>query len=239
MPALSSAAMCSRRSRRARMPPWIFGWSVLTRPSSISGKPVCADTSVTRTPSFSSSLAVPPVETICTPSAARARANSTTPDLSETLMSARETFTFRVSLPMSSRLDPQLLDFLAQGIAIDAEHCRRGALVARGLAQHRLDQWPFDVLEHHVVDRGGLLAVHVAEIALQGTLHRVGELGVAAHAASCARASKNLPSAASCAAAFRISFASRRKASPPGRPRTYQPMCLRAIRTPCSSPYNA
>src|SRR6185295_3052895 len=177
MPALPMAAMCSRRSRRARMPPCIFGCSVLTRPSSISGKPVCADTSVTRTPSFSSSLAVPPVDRICTPRPASALASSTTPDLSETLISARLTFI----LP-GSRLDPQLLDFLAQGIAVDAEHRRRGALVAFGLAEHRLDERPLNVLQHHVVDRGRLLAVHVAEIALQGALHGFGEFGVAAHA---------------------------------------------------------
>ena len=32
------------------MPPWIFGCRVFTRPSIISGKPVCADTSRTGTP---------------------------------------------------------------------------------------------------------------------------------------------------------------------------------------------
>ncbi len=36
------AATCSRLSRRASKPPWILGWSVLTRPSIISGKPVTA-----------------------------------------------------------------------------------------------------------------------------------------------------------------------------------------------------
>src|SRR5258706_5850832 len=144
MPAFSIAAMCSRLSRRARMPPCTFGCSVFTRPSSISGNPVCADTSVTRRPSFSRSLAVPPVERICTPSAASPRANSTTPALSETLTSARETFIVRVSPAIGSRLDPQLLDFLAQGIAVDAEHRGGGALVALGLAEHRFDQRPLD-----------------------------------------------------------------------------------------------
>src|SRR6185369_3206910 len=147
MRAFSMAAMCSRSSRRARMPPWIFGCSVFTRPSSISGKPVCAETSVTGTRSFSRSFAVPPVERIWMPRAASALQSSTTPDLSETLTSARWTFT----LP-PSRLDPQLLDFLAQGIAVDAEHRCGGALVARRLAEYRLDQRPLNVLQHHVVD---------------------------------------------------------------------------------------
>ena len=34
------ALRSSGRCRRARIPPWIFGWSVFTRPSIISGKPV-------------------------------------------------------------------------------------------------------------------------------------------------------------------------------------------------------
>ena len=92
MPAARIAARCDASSRRASSPPWIFGCRVFTRPSSISAKPVWAETSVTLTRSFSSSLAVPPVEMICTPAAASARASSTMPDLSETLSSARSTF---------------------------------------------------------------------------------------------------------------------------------------------------
>src|SRR6185503_1362437 len=163
MSAFPMAAMCSRLSRRARMPPWILGCRVLTRPSSISGNPVCAETSVTRMPSLSSSFAVPPVDGICSPRPARARAKSTTPALSETLISARATFIVRVSPLTLSRLDPQLLDFFSQGVAVDAEHRGGGALVALGLAEYRLDQGPLDVLQHHVVDRGRLLAVHVPE----------------------------------------------------------------------------
>src|SRR5258706_1401793 len=122
------------------------------------------------------------------PSAASPRANSTIPALSETLMSARLTFT------AASRLDPQLLDLLAQRVAIDSEHGCRGALVALRLAEHGLDQRPLDVPEHHVVDLGRLLAVHVAEIALERALDRIGELVIAAH---CASPSKNAPTAAS------------------------------------------
>src|SRR5258705_8679648 len=163
MPASASVAMCSRRSRRARMPPWIFGCSVLARPSSISGKPVCADASVTRTPYYSSSFAVPPVERICTPSAASPRQTSTTPVLSETLTSARATFTSGFPLRLPSRLDPQLLDLLAQGIAVDAEHGRRRALVAGGLAGHAFGEPARDMLRPPVVHRGRLRALNTAE----------------------------------------------------------------------------
>ena len=56
-------AMSSARPRRARMPPWTAGCSVLTRPSMISGKPVTSEMPVTGTPAFSSARAVPPVDT--------------------------------------------------------------------------------------------------------------------------------------------------------------------------------
>ena len=85
---------CSRMTassvpRRPSRPPWIFGCSVLTRPSMISGKPVTADTSIASMPSPRSSLAVPPVEMICTPRRASSCANSSRPSLLETLISAR------------------------------------------------------------------------------------------------------------------------------------------------------
>src|ERR1700687_842858 len=122
--------MCSGLSRTASRPPWIFGCRVLTRPSSISGKPVCDETSVTATPDFSSRRAVPPVERIFTPSATRACANSTQPDLSETLISAWRTRF------ISLGLDAQLVHLLAQRIAVDAEHRGRERLVAFGVAEH-------------------------------------------------------------------------------------------------------
>src|SRR5262249_21517598 len=124
-----------------------------------------------------------------------------------------------------------------QRVAVDAKHRRGRALVAFGLAEHRLDERPLDVPKHHVVDLGRLLAVHVAEVALQRPLYRVGELVVAAHpGSSSSRPSKKRPTAASCSAELPSAIASRRNASPPGSGRTYQPMCLRAMRTPSSSP---
>ena len=57
-----NAAICSGTSRRANKPPCTRGCRVLTRPSSISGKPVICATSVTGSPASASNLAVPPVE---------------------------------------------------------------------------------------------------------------------------------------------------------------------------------
>ena len=84
MPCWCSAAMCAGRSRRASRPPWILGCSVLTRPSSISGKPVWSATSVTGSPLSASSLAVPPVDRSLTPKACKSLASSTMPVLSDT-----------------------------------------------------------------------------------------------------------------------------------------------------------
>src|SRR5689334_22877 len=78
------------------MPPWICGTRVLTRPSKISGKPECSDTSLTTTPASRSALADPPVERISTPWAASACANGTKPDLSETEISARRMGTMSI-----------------------------------------------------------------------------------------------------------------------------------------------
>src|SRR5204862_8354852 len=69
------------------------GLSVLTRPSSISGKPVYSSIARLSIPWSRSSRAVPPVETISTPRSARPRAKSTSPRLSETVSRARRTCT--------------------------------------------------------------------------------------------------------------------------------------------------
>src|SRR4051812_48449985 len=69
------------------------GFSVLTRPSRISGKPVYSSIARMSMPWSRSSRAVPPVETISTPRSARPRAKSTSPRLSETVSSARRTRT--------------------------------------------------------------------------------------------------------------------------------------------------
>src|SRR5260370_501345 len=77
--------------RRARMPPWIEGCRVFTRPSMISGKPVWSLTSTTLRPASRNALAEPPVDRISIPRAASALPNSTRPSLSETEIKARST----------------------------------------------------------------------------------------------------------------------------------------------------
>ena len=90
MPSIPCAAMSPAcRSRCARSPPWIAGWSVLTRPSIISGWPVTWETSVTSSPAARSSRAVPPVETSATPRRAKPSAKGTRPIRSEAEISAR------------------------------------------------------------------------------------------------------------------------------------------------------
>src|SRR5665213_1447499 len=91
MPCRRIASICARSPRRARMPPWIAGCSVLTRPSSISGNWVTEATSSTPSPAAASALAVPPVEINLTPWRTRPWAKGTRPLLSETESSARAT----------------------------------------------------------------------------------------------------------------------------------------------------
>src|SRR5450755_501905 len=89
----SAALMCEASSRTASSPAYSFGCSVLTRPPMISGNPVKSEIARSGTPASLSALAVPPVETISIPSSTSPRANSTTPVLSDTDSSARETRT--------------------------------------------------------------------------------------------------------------------------------------------------
>src|SRR3954451_18268480 len=93
IPCSLSVATCAGLSRTARTPAAIFGLIVLTRPSSISGKPVRSSIGRVSMPASARCLAVPPVETISTPSSRRQRAKSAMPVLSDTVMSARLTRT--------------------------------------------------------------------------------------------------------------------------------------------------
>src|ERR1700733_9659785 len=90
MPFARIASAWAGLPRIASRPPCTAGCSVLTRPSIISGKPVKSPTSSTFSPASLSVLRVPPVETSSMPKPDNARANSTTPVLSETEMSARD-----------------------------------------------------------------------------------------------------------------------------------------------------
>src|SRR4051794_21189167 len=77
----------------ARTPAAIFGLIVLTRPSSISGNPVRSSIGRVSMPASARCLAVPPVDTISTPSWRRQRAKSAMPVLSDTVIRARLTRT--------------------------------------------------------------------------------------------------------------------------------------------------
>src|SRR5215468_4389639 len=109
---MSLAAICARcagSSRRASRPPWIFGCSVFTRPSRISGEPVKSLTDTTGMPAALSAAAVPPVERISTPSACKPLANSTNPVLSLTLISARSIFPIQRHLDCLQPNGPQVV----------------------------------------------------------------------------------------------------------------------------------
>ena len=73
---------------RAKIPPWIAGCRVFTRPPSISGAPVTSDTSLTGKLASRSVLAEPPLATNLKPSELRVRANSMRPSFLETLRTA-------------------------------------------------------------------------------------------------------------------------------------------------------
>ena len=70
------------------MPPCMDGWSVFTRPSRLSGKPVTSLTSFTAMPADAICFAVEPVETSWIPAAVRAVASSINPVLSDTEINA-------------------------------------------------------------------------------------------------------------------------------------------------------
>src|SRR5512139_192398 len=166
MGAMPSRAMtASSVPRRPSRPPWIFGCSVFTRPSMISGKPVTDDTSRTGMPAAASAFAVPPVEISSTPRAANARARSVSPVLSETESSARRTGrSMCLSGPARSGRQPEFAQLLAQGAAGDAEDHRRLALVAAGVVEHGAEQGFLDLTQHHVVQPGGPVAVEAGQV---------------------------------------------------------------------------
>src|SRR3954452_15288588 len=111
IPCSFRVATCSALSRTASTPAAIFGLIVLTRPSSISGNPVKSSIARTSSPASARCFAVPPVETISTPSSARQRANSATAVLSDTVIRARFTRTSpRAVTSTSDTVSTSLID---------------------------------------------------------------------------------------------------------------------------------
>src|SRR5689334_448094 len=121
--------------------------------------------------------AVPPVERISNSSETSARASSSTPVLSETLISAR-----RVDAMVGRwvavegraawrSLDAVALDLLAQRVAVQAEQLGGDRLVAAHFVQHHFDQRLFHAADDHGIDLPWLLSVKVAEVAVQSPAH--------------------------------------------------------------------
>src|SRR5713226_1276974 len=148
-----------------------------------------------------SSLAVPPVERILILNRASPRASSASPVLSDTLTSAVRTGTFMRAESSEYRvenrrkhderpscltlnalhLDFERLDFLPQGIAVDAQHFRGNRLVACGSIQDNFQHRPLDVLDHHVVDGARLCPVEVLEVPLQRPADAIRDLACLLH----------------------------------------------------------
>src|ERR1043166_2649787 len=136
-------------------------------------------------PAARSISAVPPVERIAIPKALKPRANATTPVLSETLISACLMTVIRQALPSASpSLDAVILHFLAQRVAINAEHRRRMRLVALDPVQHRFQQRFLDATDHHLIDGARFFAVKVLEIAVDRPADAARHLVLVDHAAS-------------------------------------------------------
>src|SRR5258706_3521538 len=159
--------------RRPSRPPWMRGWRVLTRPAMISGKPVYAETSRTAIPALRNACAVPPVDSSSTPRAARPRANSTRPCLSETDSSARVIVMDGGPGLLTPEAQQTLFgeshraQFLAQRGAGDAEDHGRLALVAFGVVQYGLQERLFHLAQHQVVEPRRSVAVEVREVIVQ------------------------------------------------------------------------
>src|SRR5260221_2653455 len=164
-----SAMTASSMPRRPSRPPWMRGWRVLTRPAMISGNRVDAERARTAMPAVRSAWAVPPVDSSSTPRAARPRAKSPRPCLSETDSSARviamDGWGPRALLGESHRAQ-----FLAQRGAGDPEDHRGLALVAIGVVEYGLQERFLDFTQHEVVQPRRPVAVEVREVIVQHAL---------------------------------------------------------------------
>src|SRR5437016_594390 len=118
--------MCSEFPRMASRRSAISGFSVFTRPSRISGNRVRSETSRTGIPFEARRRAVPPVETISTLRSASARANSTIPVLSYTLITARS-----IRLTVISRLS-KVAVYCFPDVEPDVGHIRDGMGIRDG-----------------------------------------------------------------------------------------------------------
>src|SRR3984893_8798314 len=114
---------------------------------------------------------------------ARACASSMRPVLSETERSARRTGGGMGFISQTRRRrrrrrraygsgagEPELLQFLAQGAAVDAENACGAALVALRVIEHDAKQRLLDLAQHQVVEMRRPLTVQAGEVIAQGAL---------------------------------------------------------------------
>src|SRR5690606_10573347 len=104
-------------------------------------------------------------ERISTPRALSSRAKSTTPVLSETLISARRTgrrvVWSVIAIPsglIKGLQQAVLLELLAQGAAVETQDLGSAGLVAPDIIHDALQEGRLDFGQHHVVHVGHVLA---------------------------------------------------------------------------------
>src|SRR3954470_21457290 len=113
----------------------------------------------TDSPAPESSRAVPPVETISTPSSASPRANSTSPRLSDTVSSARRT---RTSPGWLTSTGPWSVVAIARPLPLDQHVARRVRVDPHPSGSHqphRTRQEPVLDLMHPFLDRGDVTRI--------------------------------------------------------------------------------
>src|SRR6185369_9925175 len=156
-------------------------------------------------------------------------------------------------LPRKLLDKPVFQQLLAQRIAVQPQPFGRLGLILLGLRHHDFEQRLFHHLDQHFVHAVGFGAAQVPEVTLQAGAHAFFDVllahtsiassspasGAVAGIRSVmpASSSKNAATACNCPALSSTEFIRARKAAPPGSAFTYQPMCLRALRTPVNSPY--
>ena len=181
--------------RRASRPPWIFGCSVLTRPSMISGKPVNSLTSVTVNPASRSTRAVPPVE--IRDDAVRAEsarqfdhagfvgnAQERMPDRDDAGIGHERKSPCRwcgrsiAHYKRAAYSSPRRTSFLRSVARLMPSAAAAVLLLLVGPRQHFTEQRAFDFLQHQLIEAVGHLLVHVGQIAAHGARDALAQRGL-------------------------------------------------------------
>jgi hypothetical protein len=247
MPCACSAARARQVAARQQAAVDDFGCSVLTRPSSISGKPVCSATSVTGRPASRAAWRCRRWTAASRPARAGRGRTRATPVLSETEISA-------VGHGVGASVDELVVEQLAaQRVAVDAQPFGGAALVAFGAASSRpraaasrpregsCRTWPRarrrEVLE--VASRLSRMHSSMCFLLMRRAERIVGCVRPwpAAGVVIVGQRIEPVVQARTCAAQSSSGSSRRGRPRRPAGRLTAQPMCLRALRTPASSPY--